>query len=364
MFKKPSNAETHSSLSTLYSNKQVTFEHLRSRTKNEAMLQALDEAEAWSCIDDPVLLLGETGCGKNMVAQAIHNSKGRDGQFYEINCAGIPETLFESEVFGTMKGAFTGSIDRAGKVEAAKGGTLFLDEISELTLLLQSKLLSFIEQKKFARVGSTMVQAADVYIVCATNKSLVELQDPAHFRQDFFYRLAQCVPIPSLRERKDDIPSLIHLFAESYQKKIGLQDIVVESDVTPWLQEYQWPGNIRQLKHAVERGIHRAVIEAKKQAAQKSAKADWIKMAAHEIGQISLKIAHIPKEICYDEANFGTRLEEKEGSDMSLAVAVKRHILQVWKTQDKNCTKAAKQLAIGRQTLYRKLAEYGESSDD
>lgn len=199
-----------------------------------------------------VLIYGETGTGKELIARLIHMlSLVAEGPFVEVNCGAIPENLFESELFGHEKGAFTGaSARRQGRFEQAENGTLFLDEIGELPYALQSKLLRVLQEKKFNRVGSGKELTAEVRVVTATNRDLKKLVDEGRFREDLYYRLNVFdIEIPSLRQRREDIPALAAFFLEKY----GLRPIQIEPEAMNTLIKYDFPGNVRQLEHIIQR---------------------------------------------------------------------------------------------------------------
>lgn len=204
-----------------------------------------------------VLLLGESGTGKTLVAKIIHESSSRSGTaFVKINCASLPENLLESELFGYEKGAFTGAVkSKAGRVEEADGGTVFLDEIGELTLPLQAKLLRFIQEKEFERLGSTKTRKVDVRVIAATNRDLSAAAAEGSFRQDLYYRLNVFpILVPPLRERKEDIPHLVNHFlakiSQEYGRKVG-----ISKQAMSLFANYDWPGNVREMENLIERMI-------------------------------------------------------------------------------------------------------------
>lgn len=208
--------------------------------------------------DSTVLITGETGTGKELVARAIHfNSKRREGPFVPVNCGAIPENLIESELFGHKKGAFTGAIsDKKGLVEMADGGTLFLDEIGELPMLLQVKLLRFLQDHQFTPVGEVRPRQADVRIIAATNRDLQEAIREGKFREDLFYRLnVIAIHIPPLRERQKDIPLLSKHFIETHGKKIKNRIPAITPAAMEKLLTYHWPGNVRELENTMERAV-------------------------------------------------------------------------------------------------------------
>jgi transcriptional regulator with PAS, ATPase and Fis domain len=202
----------------------------------------------------PVLLLGESGTGKELFASAVHEASDRhDGPFVVVDCSGLPETLFESELFGHEKGAFTGAQHRKpGLVETASGGTLFLDEIGDVPLAMQVKLLRLIESGTFRRVGATETQQADFRLVAATHKPLQQMVAEGRFRQDLYYRIAAFpIFLPPLRDRAGDIPLLVDSFLQRGGK--AAQRIVIQPAAMERLQAHDWPGNIRELRNVLER---------------------------------------------------------------------------------------------------------------
>lgn len=226
--------------------------------KSRKMLQVLDIVKKVTPTSVTVLIYGESGTGKELVAKAIHyNSPRKDKPFIAINCAAIPETLIESELFGYEPGAFTGANTRKiGLIESAQGGTLFLDEIAELPLILQSKLLRVLQDKEVRRIGGKDTTKVDVRIIAATNKNLSEEVERNKFREDLYYRLkVVTVEIPPLRERKEDIPDLVRFFIEKYSREFGKRIFDIDEKALQALMNYNWPGNIRQLETLIERAI-------------------------------------------------------------------------------------------------------------
>jgi formate hydrogenlyase transcriptional activator len=208
--------------------------------------------------DATVLIQGETGTGKELIAEAIHKgSKRASGPFVKVNCAAIPATLLESELFGHERGAYTGAVTRGiGRFERANRGTLFLDEIGDLPVELQPKLLRVIQEKEFERLGSTATIRTDVRVVCATHRNLVEMVDERQFRADLFYRLSVFpVDLPALRERSEDIPSLVHHFVRDYADRMRKPITSIAEEFMLGLERYSWPGNIRELQNFIERSV-------------------------------------------------------------------------------------------------------------
>src|SRR5262245_19018416 len=220
------------------------------------MAAVVSQAEAAARSDSTILLTGESGTGKDVMARFIHSKSGRAGNpMIIVNCGALPETLFESEFFGHERGAFTGaSATRRGLLEAADGSSLFLDEIGDLPLLMQVKLLHFLEHGRFRRVGSTRDQNADVRIVAATNRDLPVEVERQRFRADLYYRLnVVSLHIPPLRERRDAIAQLINHFLSHYRHRFNRPNLDVSPAARERLENYSWPGNVRELRNCLER---------------------------------------------------------------------------------------------------------------
>lgn len=226
--------------------------------QSKALEQVFIKVEQVAPQHTTVLLLGETGTGKGVVARAIHNrSARRDRPLVTVDCTGLPASLIESELFGREKGAFTGSTSRQmGRFELADGGTIFLDEIGELPLELQAKLLRVIQEGEFERLGNPRTQKVDVRILAATNRNLRTEVDEGRFREDLFYRLNVFpITVPPLRERKEDIPLLVKVFIAKFNKKLGRAFETVEQATLALLHEHDWPGNVRELESVIERAV-------------------------------------------------------------------------------------------------------------
>ncbi len=205
-----------------------------------------------------VLVLGESGVGKECIAKAVHNfSDRKKNPYIVVDCGSTPPGILESELFGHIKGSFTNAVqDKQGLIEAADGGTLFLDEIGNISAEMQSRLLRFLEDKKIRRVGAIKENPVDCRVISATNADLLADIESGRFRQDLYYRLrVVTLHIPPLRERKEDIPILARLFVERYSKAHGLPPIEIPKETIAWLEEYHWPGNVRELKNALEAGV-------------------------------------------------------------------------------------------------------------
>jgi DNA-binding NtrC family response regulator len=223
-----------------------------------ALSNVLRQVETVATSDSTVLILGETGTGKELIASAVHQrSRRRDKPLIRVNCTSIPRELFESEFFGHSKGAFTGAIkDRAGRFEAAEGGTLFLDEVGEIPLELQSKLLRVLQEKSYERIGEEKTRRANVRIVAATNRDLKKEVTAGRFREDLYYRLNVFpLKVAALRERKADIPLLAAHFVELLAKELGPPKPRLTPAGIKTLQDYNWPGNIRELRNVIERAV-------------------------------------------------------------------------------------------------------------
>ena len=223
-----------------------------------ALQYVLEQVELVGPTDSTVLIVGETGTGKELIARAVHNVSSRCGRpFIKLNCAAIPLNLLESELFGHERGAFTGAISqRIGRFEAADGGTLFLDEIGDIPLKLQAKLLRVLQEQEFERLGSTHTQRVNVRVVAATNQDLAALADEKRFRMDLYYRLNVFpIALPPLRRRTEDIPLLVAHFVEKYAARMSKQISTVSKDGMDALVGYPWPGNIRELQNFIERAV-------------------------------------------------------------------------------------------------------------
>jgi formate hydrogenlyase transcriptional activator len=223
-----------------------------------ALESVLGQVEQVAPTNSTVLIQGETGTGKELIARAIHNLSSRCGRpFIKLNCAAIPFDLLESELFGHERGAFTGAIaQKIGRFELADKGTLFLDEVGDIPLGLQPKLLRVLQEQEFERLGSGRTHQVDVRLVAATHRNLVEMVKGNGFRSDLYYRLNVFpVPLPPLRARREDIPALVEYFVETYARRMGKQIEHVPPETMVALSSYQWPGNIRELQNFIERSV-------------------------------------------------------------------------------------------------------------
>jgi formate hydrogenlyase transcriptional activator len=238
-------------------------QHLREETEFEGIVgqsptlrHVLQLVETVATTDSTVLIYGETGTGKELIARAIHNLSPRKGQaFVKVNCAAIPLGLLESELFGHERGAFTGAIaQKIGRFELAHKGTLFLDEVGDIPLELQPKLLRVLQEQEFERLGNTRTQRVDVRLLAATNASLTQMVAEKKFRSDLYYRLKVFpIDVPPLRDRREDIPPLVRYFSNKYARRMGKQIESIPKEAMDALSHYTWPGNIRELQNLMER---------------------------------------------------------------------------------------------------------------
>jgi len=289
-----------------------------------------------------ILISGESGTGKGIVARAIHQSDAarKNMPFVEVSCGALSETLLESELFGHSKGSFTGAIkDKKGRFEVANGGTIFLDEIDTCTPSLQIKLLRILQDGTFERVGETTTQKTDARVVAATNQNLSKLVDEGKFREDLYYRI-HVIPItlPSLRTRKDDIELLVKHFIARFNKKNNKKIKGISDDVRDLFLTYSWPGNVRQLENVIEGSLI---------------------MATGEI----ITRNDLPKSF-NDREKYDTRILTSSGKSLKdgLKDPEKEIILAALKENNNNRSKAAAKLGINRTTLYNKLKKYGIDS--
>ncbi|MBL8231504.1 MAG: sigma-54-dependent Fis family transcriptional regulator [Bryobacterales bacterium] len=308
--------------------------------RSPALLYTLDVASRAAQSDSTVLLRGETGTGKELMAKAVHfASRRKDGPFVAINCGAIPRELLESELFGHVKGSFTGAVNhKKGKVEAADGGTLFLDEIGEMPLELQVKLLRMIQEREIEKVGGMETIKVDVRIIAATHRNLQAMVEDATFREDLYYRLAVIpVELPPLRERQEDIPELVNHFFTRARQKLGRENLRLPQHLMPYFSGYRWPGNIRELENIIERMI---VL----------ARAD------------ELSLEDLPESMkrTLPSPNDGIPMAIPE-EGISLEGVERELLLRALKKADWNQSKAARYLDISRKTLIYRMEKYGLS---
>lgn len=292
------------------------------------MLEVMKIITKVASTDANVLLLGENGTGKEVIAREIHMQSGRkENIFMSVDLGSLSENLFESELFGHVKGAFTGADrDRSGRFESAMGGTLFLDEIGNLPLSLQGKLLTAIQQKKIIPLGSTIERQIDMRLICATNRPIHEMVKENLFREDLLYRINTVqIDIPPLRNRGEDIIRLSEHFLMKYSKKYRKPDLMLTRGAIQKLLSYLWPGNVRELEHTLEK----AVILSEK------------------------------KVLTEDDFIFSPRIDKREEELMSIEDIEKHYILRALEKHRGKLTEVAKELNLSRQTIYRKLKKYG-----
>jgi transcriptional regulator with PAS, ATPase and Fis domain len=316
--------------------------------QSAAMELVVSQAARVAKTDCTVLIMGESGVGKDVLARYIHlNSRCADQRLLTINCGALPETLVESELFGYEKGAFTGaSQSRAGLVEAADSSTLFLDEVGELPLMMQVKLLRFLEDGSFRRVGSTSDRRVSVRIIAATNKDLERAIDEGAFREDLYYRLnVVTLAVPPLRERREEIPELVESFLTSLRSRFRRPHLKLDNEARRRLQQHNWPGNVRELRNCLERACALSVED--------ELTGDDVLMV--ERGGLRLI------ETSAEDASGGQVLS-LVGVSLTLAQLEHAHIEATLTRVKGNRERAAASLGISSRTLYRKLKEYGLES--
>jgi DNA-binding NtrC family response regulator len=324
---------------------QETFEFRKTVVcESRAMRRLQEDVESVIPLDTTVLLTGETGTGKQLIARGIHYGGPRkNGPLVEINCAAIPETLFESELFGFAKGSFTGAAsDRKGHFHLADGGTLFLDEIGEVPLLLQTKLLSAIQERKFMRIGGSRQIDVDVRIIAATNKTLEEEVAAGRFRKDLFFRLNVFpLRVPPLRERREDIPVLGEIFLRRFARKCGKRISRLSERSVSLLQSYEWPGNVRELENLIERAVIR----------ERGAELD------------------IPRDLLFpagreDALPFSSEEPFKDAKERVVSTFEKRYIEEVLRRSGGKLTDAARAAGMDNKNFSEKMKRYGITLDD
>ncbi|MGA7837673.1 MAG: sigma-54 dependent transcriptional regulator [Ignavibacteriaceae bacterium] len=297
-----------------------------------SMKEIFNVIQKVSKTDANILILGENGTGKELVARAIHrNSNRAKDVFLNVDMGAITESLFESELFGYVKGAFTDAKeDRAGRFEIASGGTLFLDEIANISPNLQSKLLTVLQNRQVTRIGSNVAKSVDFRLICATNASINELSHQKQFRQDLLYRINTVeIKLPALKERKEDIPLLCQHFLKIYSSKYNKKTNEISSNAFNKLMDYPWPGNVRELQHAIERAI--------------------IMTDASVLGPNDFLLSSME----------GNRNEGINFPSYQIDEAEKLLIIKAISRHAGNITKAAKDLGLTRASLYRRLEKYG-----
>ncbi len=313
--------------------RQYNFESIIGRS--DALAEIFKLIEKIANTSSSVLIQGESGTGKELIARAIHyNSARADGPFVALNCGALPENLLESELFGYVKGAFTGAhTNKLGLLKAADGGTLLLDEISEMPLPLQVKLLRVLQEREVLPVGATKPVPFDARIVAATNRNLEEETNAQRFRDDLYYRLSVfSVTLPPLRERREDVPLLARYFVEKYSRELSVPPRTLSDAALQALINYEWRGNIRELQNAIERAV------------------------ALSDGRI--EVAHLPQKI--QAAPLAIR--DLNGQTLTLDELERRYILETLARENDDKVRTAELLGIDLSTLYRKLKRYGQGT--
>lgn len=325
----PEKILTREALETRYD-----FRHLIGR--DPKFLKILEVIGRVSPTDASVLITGESGTGKELIAEAIHhNSPRKEAPFVKVNLGGISSALFESEMFGHVKGAFTDAkFDRKGRFELANGGTIFLDEIGDLDLNCQVKMLRVLQDRTYEVLGSSQSRSVDVRVISATNRNLLEMIAKGAFREDLLYRLNLiALHIPPLRERREDIPLLAQHFVQNLGKIYRRNNLTISAAALQWLQSFNWPGNIRQLKQLVERTV---LMSTKDQ---------------FEVDDFLLPSQMQPE-------GGGKDFLPAVGS-MTLDEMEKAMIVKAMNTHQNNITKVAEALGLSRAALYRRFEKYG-----
>ncbi len=317
--------------------------------QSESLLKVFDQIQRLAPTDSTVLITGESGTGKGLLARHIHELSNRHGHpFVSVDCSTLVASLFESELFGHVKGAFTGAeTNKIGKFELAGGGTLFLDEIANINLELQAKLLKAVEEKEISRVGSQRLTKVDVRIIAATNQDLRKGVREGKFREDLYFRLnVVAIKTPTLRERHDDIPLLADYFLKKAGEKYGRHGLGLTPGAIKLMQSYRWPGNVRELENTMERVV---IFATRKSIDIEEIEAAGLRQDGGEIA------ARAPAR-----NDFGTKGGNRRNrGTMSLHEIEKMHVLRVMEQTGGNRTEAARLLRIDRKTLRHKLKKWG-----
>jgi two-component system, NtrC family, response regulator HydG len=297
--------------------------------KSEKMQEIYSLIESLADVQTTVLITGESGTGKELVAEALHYSGGRSLKpLVRVNCSALSESLLESELFGHVKGAFTGAVkDRIGRFEMADGGTIFLDEIGDISPRMQAQLLRVLQEKVFERVGDSIPIKVDVRVIAATHQNLMEKIRSGKFREDLYYRLNIVeINLPSLRDRREDIPLLVNHFLNKFNKELNKEIVGISSDVQKAFMDYSWPGNVRELEHTLE---HASIL------------------SRHKI----ITLNHLPSVFKEFHGTGFISLGDQRPDEI-------KSILQALEKTAWNKTKAASLLGMSRRSLYRKIEEY------
>lgn len=309
-----------------------------------------------------VLLLGETGTGKELIAKAVHELSPRaTGPFIRVNCGALSESLLETELFGHVKGAFTNAIEnRTGRFEAAHGGTIFLDEINSVSTTMQVKLLRVLQEHEFQRVGDIKTITVDCRIIAATNRDLTELVEDGAFREDLYYRL-NVLPlyVPPLRERKEDVPELVEFFVKRYSRENRRNIESISDETMAFLKSYMWPGNVRELQNYIERAIVLA------DAAEFTADL----LPPHVRGEAPVRLGRVERSelqtLCAELVSRGLNEQADETNcyEAVMGLVERELILQVLRSCQGTQTKTATKLGINRNTLHKKIDDHNLHSE-
>lgn len=308
-----------------------------------------------------VLILGETGVGKELIAGAVHRLSHRNGgPFVRVNCGALSESLLESELFGHIRGAFTGAVaNRTGRFEAAHSGTIFLDEINSTSLILQVKLLRVLQEKEFERVGDTKTVHSDARVIAASNRDLMDEVREERFREDLYWRL-NVVPIeiPPLRERRDDIPALVTFFLDYYNELNDRYVVHIQNESLAALQDYHWPGNVRELQNYIERAVVMAEGDELTLELLPKIVTGGSEPAAAEGSLVAADIETLTQSVV--KRGLSEASDDATNLHGQVVDRVERELIaQVLDACDGVQTKAAARLGINRNTLHKKIKDYG-----
>lgn len=323
--------------------------------RSESIAQLIKFAKKIALTNANILIVGETGTGKELFAQSIHAYSPRNTKpFIDVNCSAVPSNLIESLFFGTEKGAFTGSMTKKGFLEMADGGTLFLDEINSMSLDMQAKLLRVLQEKRFRRVGGSQYRKCDIRVIAASNEDLLELVKRNIIRKDFYYRIsALSIQIPPLKERKEDIPELAQHFLDQLCQEYGRSKMRISERVLGRFISYEWPGNVRELHHVLEYCLNHASNVALNVGDENLPKYLKTDENVHHYKEIEVSsLVHIHEESHSDPLNEQLRAFEKEV------------LLKTLKSNAWNITKAAKSLGLSRQSLQYRIKRLGIAHED
>lgn len=312
--------------------------------KSHAMQQVYERIRLAANSAATVLIEGETGTGKELIAEAIHYESERKGKaLVKVNCSALSENLLESELFGHVKGAFTGAIkDKIGRFELAHGGTIFLDEVGDLSPLIQLKLLRVLQEKEIERVGESVTRKVNVRMIAATHGNLRNMVEEGKFRKDFYYRLRVfSIPVPPLQKRKEDIPLLVKSFLTRFNASTGKRIKGVSNDVNRCFMDYCWPGNVRELENAIEHG--------------------FVTCQGNELGLFDLPIEIRMLELRRVECRGNNSPDQLSIPDQFYSADTPEQLIAVLKACNWNKSEAARKLGIKRTTVWRKMKRWGIS---